>query len=170
MPRSAQTETAAGDLLAAALDYAVRGWCVIPLHDVTAGRCSCLDGDACTTPGKHPRITKWTERASSDVELVAGWWARWPTANVGILTGKRSGLVVLDVDPRHGGDDSLAALEAEHGRLPETPLVVTGGGGLHYYFGHPGGDVRSYTLAAGLELKADGTFVVAPPSLTGEAA
>ena len=94
---------------------------------------------------------------------------RWPTANVGIATGARSGLVVLDVDPRHGGDEQLAAFEAEHGKLPETAAVVTGGGGAHYYFNHPGGDIRSRKLSPGLELKADGTFVVAPPSLTGEA-
>jgi hypothetical protein len=158
------------ELLDAALDYAARGWCVLPLHDVQAGRCSCAKGAACGTPGKHPRIDKWGERASSDAGLVAGWWKHWPSANVGILTGRRSGLLVLDVDPRHGGDDALAELEAEHGKLPETPLVLTGGGGLHYYFAHPGGEVRSVELAHGLELKGDGSFVVAPPSRTGERA
>jgi putative DNA primase/helicase len=163
------TGEAAGDMLAAALNYAERGWHVIPLHDVTAGACSCVDGASCSTPGKHPRITRWQHRASADAATMAEWWRRWPAANVGIATGARSGLLVLDVDPRHGGDDELAALEAERGRLPETVAVVTGGGGMHYYFAHPGGEIRSRTLAPGLELKADGTFVVAPPSRTGEA-
>jgi hypothetical protein len=102
------------------------------------------------------------------VASLAEWWRRWPAANVGIATGARSGLLVLDVDPRHGGDDVLAALEAEHGRLPDTATVVTGGGGAHFYFAHPGGEIRSRNLAPGLELKADGAFVVAPPSHTGE--
>ncbi|MBA3401031.1 MAG: bifunctional DNA primase/polymerase [Actinobacteria bacterium] len=163
-------ETAAGDLLAAALVYAARGWRVLPLHDGSSGICSCIHGPACKTPGKHPRIDKWPERASCDPALIAGWWQRWPSANVGIATGRRSDLVVLDVDPRHGGDDELAALVAEHESLPDTPVALTGGGGVHYYFRCPAGEgvVKSVTLADGLELKADGTFVVAPPSLTGE--
>ncbi len=163
-----ETQTAAGDLLAAALDYAGRGWCVIPLYDVSTGRCSCRDGANCTTPGKHPRLKDWRKTASNDQATIRDWWAAWPRANVGVLTGARSGLVVLDVDPRHGGDDDLAALLAKHGPLPETPTVVTGGGGAHYYFAHPGGTVEGYDLSDGLELKADGQFVVAPPSLTGQ--
>ena len=62
---SAHDEAAAGDLLAAALDYARRGWRVLPLHDVTAGVCSCRDGEACRTPGKHPRLAKWQHVAST---------------------------------------------------------------------------------------------------------
>jgi hypothetical protein len=163
-----ESETAAGDLLAAALDYAARGWCVLPLHDVTRGACSCVDGTACKTPGKHPRLANWTKIATTDAGTIAGWWRGWPSANVGILTGRRSDLVVLDVDPRHGGNESLAALVAEHEGLPETVAVETGGGGRHFYFRCPPGTerVRSVTLAGGLELKADGTFVVAPPSRT----
>lgn len=163
------TRAAAGDLLAAAVDYAaVHGFCVLPLHDITAGHCSCRDGAACTTPGKHPRVLDWRNTASTDPDLIRRWWKQWPEANVGILTGARSGIVVLDVDPRHGGDDDLAALVAEHGALPETAVVLTGGGGLHYYFTHPGGTVDGCNLTAGLELKGDGQFVVGPPSLTGE--
>ena len=159
----------AGDELAAALTYARRGWHVIPLHDMSAGVCSCSDGASCSTPGKHPRIMKWQHRATTDTATLTEWWRRWPAANVGIATGVRSGLVVLDVDPRHGGDEQLVALEAEHGKLPDTVAVATGGGGAHYYFAHPGGEIRSHEIAPGLELKADGTFVIAPPSLTGEA-
>ena len=161
------TDVAAGDVLAAALECAGRGLYVLLLHDIVTGVCSCRDGAACGTPGKHPRLSDWPKTASTDPNLIAGWWAHWQHANVGILTGARSGIVVLDVDPRHGGDDSLAALVAEHGPLPDTPTVLTGGGGLHYYFRHPGGKVKGRDLAPGLELKADGQFVVAPPSLTG---
>lgn len=158
-------------MLAATLDYARRGWCVLPLHDLLSGVCSCPKAAACATPGKHPRILRWQNVASTDVDLIAGWWAGWPSANVGILTGRRSNLVVLDVDPRNGGDRELEQLVAEHGPLPEGPVVRTGGGGWHYYFTCPPGDgpIKSLTLAPGLELKADGTFVVAPPSWTGDA-
>jgi bifunctional DNA primase/polymerase-like protein len=159
---------AAGEMLAAALSYASRGWHVLPLHDVTSGACSCAKGASCKTPGKHPRLADWTTVASANDGTVTGWWKYWPDANVGILTGRRSNLIVLDVDPRHGGDDALAAFVAEHGPLPETVAVLTGGGGLHYYFACPPGDgaIKSFTLAPGLELKGDGTFVVAPPSRT----
>lgn len=167
-PRLHHKPAAAGDMLAAALRYAALGWCVIPLHDVAAGRCSCRDGTGCKTPGKHPRINRWQRDASADPNLIAGWWKQWPQANVGILTGERSGLLVLDVDPRHDGEDTLATFEATHGKLPATVTVLTGGGGQHLYFAHPGGKIRSLTLGNGLELKADGTFVVAPPSRTGE--
>ena len=128
---------AAGDMLVAALDYAARGWCVLPLHDVTTGVCSCREQEACKTPGKHPRITKWQLAASTNPDLISGWWAGWPTANVGILTGRRSNLVVLDVDPRHGGDKQLQALIAEHEPLPDTVVAQTGGGGWHYYLRLP---------------------------------
>ncbi len=168
MRSKSSDEAAAGELLAAALLYASLGWYVVPLHDITAGVCSCRAGEGCATPGKHPRLGKWPERATVDKGTIAGWWEHWPTANVGVLTGARSGLLVIDVDPRHGGDEALFRLEQEHGPLPLTVEAFTGGGGRHLYFQHPGGELRSFELAPGLEVKADGSFVVAPPSRTGE--
>ena len=163
-----QETAAAGDMLAAALDYATsHGWCVLPLHDVTAGVCSCREREACKTPGKHPRISKWQLVASSNPDLIAGWWAGWPTANVGILTGRRSNLVVLDVDPRHGGDKKLQALIAEHEPLP-TPSSPKPEeeAGITTSPAHPETGPSTARDRPGLELKADGTFVVAPPSRT----
>ncbi len=77
-----------------------------------------------------------------------------------------SGVVVLDVDPRNGGDEALAALETRHGPLPATWRVLTGGGGEHVFFRHPGNPVNNAKgrLGPGLDLKADGGYVVAPPS------
>jgi DNA-binding MarR family transcriptional regulator len=75
--------------------------------------------------------------------------------------------VALDIDPRHGGAESLAALEREHGALPATVTVNTGGGGQHIYFRHPGEPIKNSAmrLGAGLDVKADAGYVVAPPSL-----
>jgi putative DNA primase/helicase len=85
-------------------------------------------------------------------------------ANVAIATG--AGLVVLDHDPRSGGDDGLATLRAEHGDLPATPTVRTGSGGTHWYFAHRGGRVGNRAgLYPGIDVRADGGFVVAPPSV-----
>jgi hypothetical protein len=85
---------------------------------------------------------------------------------VGIVTGVVSSVVVVDVDPLHGGAASLEALEQAHGPLPDTVRATTGGGGWHVYFGHPGGSVPNKVgLVAGIDLRGDGGFVVAPPSI-----
>jgi hypothetical protein len=100
------------------------------------------------------------------VEEVKGWYQHWPDGNVGIVTGVISSLVVLDIDPKHGGDTSLERLIQEHGPLPRTIEAFTGGGGRHLYFSHPGGVVRNKVgLALGIDLRGDGGCVVAPPSV-----
>jgi hypothetical protein len=102
-------------------------------------------------------------RTARPTEIEA-WWDRWPDANVGVVTGWVSALVVVDVDPRHGGDATLGALEAKHQPLPPTVTGLTGGGGRHLYFAHPTHLVPSRPLAAGIDLKAEGGLVVVPPS------
>jgi hypothetical protein len=152
---------------AAALAYARRGWAVIPCHAVTpAGGCTC-GAPACGSPAKHPRTARGLHDASTRTAVIKRWWQRWPTANVGIRTGAVSGLVVLDVDPPHGGNQSLRALVAANEALPATVTVRTGSGGLHLYFAHPGGSVHnsSSALGAGIDVRGDGGYVIAPPSL-----
>jgi len=105
--------------------------------------------------------------AVRDPAAVRLYWARWPTANIGIATGSASDLVVLDVDPRNGGEEGRIELEARIGPLPDTPQVLTGGGGTHDYFSHPGSTVPNRKNLGGLpgvDLKGDGGYVVAPPS------
>lgn len=157
--------------LEAALAYAARGWGVVPLHHPVGGACSC-GNPGCSSPAKHPRTRHGLKDASTDPETIRRWWERWPNTNVGIVTGATSGLVVLDVDPRHGGDESMEALEKEHGALPTTPGSATGGGGRHILFAHPGGIVRSRAGirvndadANGLDTRGDGGYIVAPPSI-----
>jgi hypothetical protein len=149
----------------AALDYATRGWSVFPVHSVTAGRCSC-GNPACGSPGKHPRVARGLTEASKAPQQIRAWWGRWPTANIAVATGQISRFFVLDVDPGHGGDESLRTLEVEHGPLPHTVRSLTGGGGDHILFEHvPGLRNSAGRIAPGIDVRGDGGYVVAPPSL-----
>lgn len=169
---SAQKPKGKSKMLEAALAYAQRGWLVVPLHNPTGGKCSCRKED-CSSPGKHPRTEHGLKDGSKDARRIEQWFARWPDANVGILTGKASGLLVLDVD----GDDgkaSLKALTAAHAPLPKTLCVKTGRAGsdgkpkgCHYYFRAPAeAAIRNSAgvLGKGLDVRGEGGYVVAPPS------
>jgi hypothetical protein len=139
------------DLREFALRYAAHGWSVIPIEP----------------RGKRPLVSwlEFQQRPATRAE-IEGWYRRWPDANVGVVTGSVSGLVVVDVDDRDGGAESLAALELDHGPLAATVEAATGGGGRHVYFAHPGGTVASRVgLAPGIDVRGDGGCVVAPPSL-----
>ena len=149
--KPASDPTGLGDIWRAALTYAARGWSVVPIEP----------------RGKRPLVA-WRElqQRIADAAEIEAWYQRWPDANVGIVTGAVSGLVVVDVDPQHGGQDSLAQIEREHGPLPRTAEVATGGGGRHLYFGHPGGTLHNRAgLRPGLDVRGDGGCVVAPPSV-----
>lgn len=152
-------------LLEAALWYAEKlGWPVLPLHSIVDGGCSCGKAE-CASPGKHPRTKHGLKDSSTDPEVLRRWWTEWPSANVGVRTGAAAGIVVVDIDPRHGGDDSLAALICEHGELPATTEALTGGGGQHLIFQHPGTQVRNRSnIRPGTDVRGDGGYVVAPPS------
>lgn len=152
--------------LTQALHYAQKGWPVLPLHSIVEGICTCGKVD-CRNQGKHPLTANGLKDATNEADKIKAWWKQWPKANLGILTGIESGLVVLDIDPRNGGVESLADLIKKHGPLPKTVCVNTGGGGQHYYFKHPGGNIRGRhdSFGKGVDLKADGGYVVAPPSL-----
>lgn len=149
-----------------AIAYARRGWHVLPLHDVTSGRCSCGLQD-CKSPGKHPRTATGVKEASADPAQIQQWLAAWPTMNIGIATGP-SGLYVLDEDPKHGGDAALLDLIKRHGDgIMASPRVRTGGGGGHVYYDRRGLDLHNTAgaLGPGLDTRGVGGYVVAPPSL-----
>ncbi len=154
-------------LAQAALDYVERGFPVFPLHDITAGRCSCGKVN-CPSPGKHPRTAKGFEDATTDIDLVREWWARWPNANIGMPTGAISGVDVLDVEGDEGRR-SLESLVRAHGALPETACVRTGGkGGTHIYFARlPDVDIANSSGRVGtrLDVRGTGGYVVLPPSV-----
>jgi hypothetical protein len=152
----------------AAIVYAGRGWAVFPCHSPSghSGGCSCCRAD-CSSPGKHPRVTTGLKAATTDRAQIRQWWDRWPGANVGVRTGAVSGLVVLDIDPDHGGVETLGRVLRIHGEFPACRTVRTGSGGHHLYFMHPGGIVRNDAgrrLGPGLDVRGDGGYVIAPPS------
>lgn len=149
-----------------ALRYAEQlHWPVIPLHWITPhGVCSCGKSD-CKSPGKHPLTKTGLKEASIDPEVIKERFKKWPTANIGIATGEVSGVYALDVDPRHGGDDSLDKIRAEFGKIPDDVMQVTGSGGWHYLFRYPGEAGRSTTnLYPGIDTRGDGGYIVVAPS------
>jgi len=164
--------------LAAALDYARRGWAVLPNHTPNPvrrgqpGECTCMPAARCRKgwPGKHPRflqddLAHGFNSASTDLSRITRWFTMWPLANIGIQP-RRSGLGVLDIDRRHGGDVSLDHLVAIHGALPPTPSVHRLSVGLVHAYFHLPTDVTLYdiALAPGVELLIN-KQVIAPPSL-----
>ncbi|RPI46648.1 MAG: hypothetical protein EHM59_06860 [Betaproteobacteria bacterium] len=129
-------------ILAAALEYLARGWSVIPIQ----------------ARGKRPIVAwkQFEERAASEAEVRA-WFERRVDANVGVVTGALSRIVVLDVDVAHDGAQSLAHLTAERGALSPTVEAITGGGGRHLYFAYPHHPVQSRVgIARGIDVRADG--------------
>lgn len=155
-----------------ALTYIERGWQPIALHHVEEdGTCSCGETEDGHAIGKHPRERGWQKNPALSVADVHTLWEKWPDANVGIATGTRSGFFVLDVDPKNGGDATLAEFEAEHGKMPDTYLVETGSGGRHYYFSMPEDfepNNSAGRLGPGLDIRGNGGQVVAPSSVSGE--
>jgi len=148
--------------LEAALFYARRGWPVLPVWWVANGKCGCGKADCL---GKHPigpLAPHGAKDATCDLETIKAWWWKSPKANVAIATGPISDLLVLDIDPRHGGRPG--ALPEP---MPSTPTVRTGGGGWHFYLQWPDGAMRlpkSLPGCPGVDLKGADGYVLAPPS------
>lgn len=121
--------------------------------------------------GKVPAIPRWPEVASCDENQIREWWTNgYAGCNVGIATGRASGLVVLDIDPRNGGNESFARMVQSFGPLPETIEVATPSGGRHLYFAYPqdGSQIGNRANLAGytgVDVRGDGGQVVAPPSI-----
>lgn len=138
-------------MIDAALAYAARGWSVIPMQP----------------HGKRPLVAwrGFQQRRAGETE-IADWFRRWPDANVGLVTGQVSGLVVVDVDLRHGGPASVDEAEAAQGPLQATVEAITGGGGRHLYYAHPGRWTSNrVAIRPGIDVRGDGGCVVAPPSV-----
>jgi hypothetical protein len=136
------------DFSKAAAPLASKGWKVFPIKP----------------RGKTPLTAHGVLDASADLTQISEWATKWPMANIGLATGD---LVVVDVDPRHGGNESLAALESKHGQLPQTLEAKTGGGGRHLFFLAEGATIRNSAgkLGPGLDARGQGGYVCVPPSV-----
>jgi putative DNA primase/helicase len=168
------------ELLEWAVKYAQHGWRVIPVRWLAPdGTCACPRGADCASPAKHPVHDDWPEVSTCDPLEVANWWRpepsegiarEWfPYANIGVVTGTKSNIFVLDVDTYAGGSQTLAAYERRNGDLPETRVHSTGRGGTHYIWQHPGFDVRNSSkkvLGRGLDIRGENGFIVMPPSVS----
>ena len=140
-------------LLDAAIDYASRGLAVFPLKP--------RDKAPITAHGVH--------EATTNFDQINKWWKRYPNANIGIACGKISGgLLVVDVDRKQNGVDgldSLNAWERENGELPETVRSITGTGGSHLLYRIDGAGKNRVNLLDGVDIRSDGGYIVAPPSV-----
>ena len=159
----------------AAITYAAKGYAVFPVHhmkcngDCTCNRWECNREPRSSSRGKHPRITKWQERATTDINQIKQWWDKWPDDNIGIATGQKSNLVIIDIDPRNGGDRSLQNLIDSYDDIKpilNTHTVSTGGNGTHYYYSidKPVKSTKKHGLDVGIDVQADGKYIIAPPS------
>lgn len=135
-----------------------RGWSVIPVHvPVSGGECSC--GNDCSWPGKHPRVPwrPFTESRPTKAQVLEWFEDEFYGSNLGVVTGRVSNLVVVDLDGDFEQFESLG--------LPDTLTSRTGGGGFHFFYRLDGRPAPSgISVVPGIDIKADGGFVVLPPS------
>jgi bifunctional DNA primase/polymerase-like protein len=119
---------------------------------------------------KHPLCEHGLKDTTVDENQIRNWWQIWPNAMIGIATGPRSGLWVLDIDVNAkkdiNGHATIARLEIEHGALPLTLCSITPRGGQHYLFRWNGANIRNSVgkIAPGIDVRGDGGYFVAPPS------
>jgi putative DNA primase/helicase len=157
----------------AALAYARSGVPVFPVWGPTEeGGCACPDGLDCSRAAKHPVgafVPNGLKNATTDPQTIRAWWGRYPDANIGMPTGRRSGILVVDVDLDKGGFESLAALIHRYKEWPDTPTVRTGGGGLHFFFRYPAdSEIRSDVgekMGSGIDVRGERGYVLLPPSV-----
>jgi P4 family phage/plasmid primase-like protien len=170
-----EVDSAAGRLATGAEWYANKGWKILPVHGVVGGKCTCgkVHPDS-RERGKHPAINSWHTEATSDVEKIKSWWADNPDYNIGVFA-RESGFLVIDIDPRNGGDEAFLKLEERaEGALPPTVEAVTGiysvnGNGIHgrhlIYKCDPNekfiGNFKKAGLD-GIDVKHNGYILIAP--------
>jgi putative DNA primase/helicase len=147
-----------------ALKYAQKGWMVFPCHTALKKRCTC--GKPCDSPAKHPVTLHGVLDGTVDQTRIVDWWMRFPSANIGVRTGKVSGIIVLDIDPRHGGDKSWADLTESHGVIEYNLAATTGSGGTHIVFRAPDEVVKNRTnVRPGIDVRGENGYFIAPGSV-----
>ncbi len=163
-------------LVNGALWYAQAGWKILPCHGLSVGgKCTCLGLHSDPKDvGKHPAISEWQHKASSDPTTVSSWWHENPDYNVGVMA-RDSGFFVIDIDPRSGGFASFDKFEAAvSGALPPTVEAYTGTymergksiRGRHMLYACSPNEVLVGNLKAhnmpGIDIKHNGYILTAP--------
>ncbi len=152
-------------VLDAALSYASRGWPVFP----------CEPAPKPHLRSKAPLLEQGLHDASTDPDIIKGWWRRWPSALIGLPTGRPLGAFVVDLDPRAVSCEELWRQLEEHigASLGDPVVAVTQSGGWHLYFALPAGDdadgIRNRAgkksgLVENVDVRGTGGYVIAPPS------
>lgn len=139
----------------AACRYAARGWRILPVASAT----------------KRPILKDWPNQATDDPMQIKTWWAQsYRNSIIGITCGAASGILCIDIDPRHNGEMGLAELEHRHGPLPETLMSRTGSGGKHLIFRYPADqhvpNAAKLDGCDGVDVRGQGGMFVAPPSVS----
>lgn len=151
-------------MLEAALEYAARGFPVFPIYGITPdGTCACGSPLCGKDAGKHPlKDIPWSRLVHTDPERVRAVWAaaerHVPALNYGVAVP--DGFAVVDLDPRHDGWSALETWEAEHGKLPESMVTISGSDGLHFWVRTEPGKRLDGKLAPGLDIRQPGNYVV----------
>ena len=153
-----------------ALDYAQRGWHVLPCNPATKHPYVGCDKDAA---GRDIPRTGGLYKATRDPQLITAWWLLWPHAMIGVRMGVASGVWALDPDaPKKPGEPdgraNWAALQSKHGKCPHTHTHLTPGGGRHLLFKYradrPVTNSEGQIKGLGIDVRGNGGYVIAPPS------
>ena len=136
-----------------ALQYAANGMRVFPVKRGTKGA------------GGGQLLRSWKNEATTDPAVISGWWNMWPDADICIATGNGLAVIDLDVKGKEDGTASMLNWIADNGRMPPTAVVMTGSGGQHHYYLVNGTYPNSRGILPGIDIRSDGGYVVAPPSV-----
>lgn len=132
---------------AKALQYLIQGYSVIPLKK-----------------DKKPLIATWLDfqKSAATEEVIEGWWEKYPEANIGIVTGKISGITVVDIDTK--GETVV-----DWKSFPQTYTVKTPSGGYHLYYQYDPEikqTANTYPQFPHVDIRNDGGYVVGAGSIT----
>lgn len=133
-------------LLEAALRYAELGLSVLPLKK-----------------DKTPYLGSWKKLQTTPANAfeINQWWDRWPDANIGIATGKLSGLFVIDFD----SDEALAAWQAKYEEMPPGLFYSTGKGTQYWFKFESYNQGNKAAILEHVDLRGEGGYVMVPPSI-----
>ncbi|AFM26024.1 bifunctional DNA primase/polymerase [Desulfomonile tiedjei] len=145
-------------------------WRVVPVYEIGLnGFCTCSKGPDCKSPGKHPRVGKWEQRATNDLTQALAWWnGNWRHSNIGLATGPESNVYVIDLDGPTGIANFQKLIEPL-GDTPDVPCQITGSrAGRQYFFEWPadGTTIRGNAsiIDEGIDIRGMNGLAILPPS------